>query len=169
MFYKNSDNKDISSLQQGEVTFDDINSNGRFAMWEWSLERYYSGKELHGSGTGNLQEVFYELRHPFNTIRIVHNDYVQILCDNGLIGIVLFGISFLFMIFHCFSVFQNKLYGSDIRICAIVAGASIAGVMLTLLTDNVINYSMATLSYPCGFYGMMLGLIAGHKERADVV
>ena len=51
------------------------------------------------------------------------------------------------------------------HICAITAGASSAGILLTMYTDNVINYTMATLSYPCGFYGMMLGLIVGTKMK----
>lgn len=168
MFYKN-DNKSIQTLRSGEISIDDINSNGRFAMWEWSLNKFYQNRELYGTGTGNLQETFYALRHPFGTIRICHNDYVQILCDNGIIGIALFGGSFLFLIFHCFSVYQDKRYGIAVHICAITAGASSAGTLLTMYTDNVINYTMATLSYPCGFYGMMLGLIVGTKMKKDVV
>jgi len=164
MFFDDS-NKNMAQLESGQITFDDINSNGRFAMWEWSLNKFYHGQELTGEGTGNLQETFYALRHPFSTIRIVHSDYVQILCDNGLIGIVLFGLSFLLLIFHCFMVFQNKQYDIGIRMCAIVAGASTAGVLLTMMTDNVVNYSMATLSYPCGFYGMMLGMISKYKDK----
>ena len=158
-------NVSISQLESGEITKDNINSNGRFAMWEWSLNKFYRGHELLGSGTGNLQETFYSLRHPFGTIRIVHNDYVQILCDNGLIGIFLFGGCFLFLILHCFMTFNDKTHHSGIRMCAVIAGASAAGVLLTMYTDNVINYTMATLSYPCGFYGMMLGMIAKEKGK----
>lgn len=161
-FDKNSAN--TSQLRSSEISTENINSNGRFAMWEWSLKHFYEGKELTGTGTGNLQETFYALRHPFGTIRIVHSDYVQMLCDNGLVGIVLFGGSFLFLIFHCLIVYQNHHHHAGIQICAIVAGASTAGVLLTMMTDNVINYSMATISYPCGFYGMMLGMMAKEKE-----
>lgn len=164
MFFDDSD-KSIAQLNAGEISMDDINSNGRFAMWEWSLDKFFHNKELTGTGTGNLQETFYALRHPFGSIRICHNDYVQILCDNGLIGIVLFGSSFFALIFHCFIVFQNRRYNTAIHICAIIAGSSAAGTLLTMYTDNVINYTMATLSYPCGFYGMMLGLIVGYKQK----
>lgn len=169
MFKKEGTNKDISMLQSGEISKDDIDSNGRFAMWEWSMDKFFKNKELQGTGTGNLQETFYALRHPFGSIRICHNDYVQILCDNGLIGISLFLSSFLLMIGHCFVVYQQKRYTTAIRICAITAGASIAGILLTMYTDNVINYSMATLSYPCGFYGMMLGLIYAFKHKRHAV
>lgn len=164
MFFDESSVSAIQ-LQSGDFSTDNIDSNGRFAMWEWSLDQFYHGRELIGTGTGNLQETFYALRHPFGTIRIVHSDYVQMLCDNGLIGLILFGCSFLFLIFHCFVVYQNHKYHEGIRMCAIVAGSSIAGVLLTMMTDNVINYSMATISYPCGFYGMMLGMMAKYKTN----
>ena len=162
--FNETSNASISQLESGGISKDDIDSNGRFAMWDWSMAKFYDGRELTGSGTGNLQEVFYSLRHPFGSIKIVHCDYVQMLCDNGLIGLILFGCCFVCLIGHSFIVFQNKRYDTATRICAIVAGSSAAGVLLTMMTDNVINYSMATISYPCGFYGMMLGLVAKYKK-----
>lgn len=168
MFFS-SKGKSIEQLQAGKISAEDINSNGRFAMWEWSLKKFYQDKKLTGTGTGNLQETFYELRHPFGTIKICHNDYVQILCDNGLVGLVLFGSSFFALIFHCFVVCQKKKYPWYILVAAITAASSAGGMLLTLFTDNGINYSMATISYPCGFYGMMLGLIAGYKNKVHNV
>lgn len=153
----------IDALRSGQINADDIDSNGRFAMWEWALDNFYDEHEVIGSGTGNLQEVFYSLKHPFHGIRICHNDYVQILCDNGLIGIVLFIGCFLSLIIHCFIMYQDKRNSKAIKICVITAGASTAGMLLTMYTDNVINYTMATLAYPCGFYGMALGMKHYHK------
>lgn len=155
----------LTDFQSGEVSMDDVDSNGRFAMWEWSFDTYYKGCELTGSGTGNLQRAFYALEHGIGSIKIVHNDYVQILCDNGLVGMYLFGGAFLFLIIHSFVVFQKRQYPWYIKVCAITAGASTAGVLLTMYTDNVINYTMATISYPCAFYGMMLGLEKGYKQK----
>lgn len=159
----------ISDVQSGNISFDNINSNGRFAMWEWSLDRFYEPKPLTGSGTGNLQETFYSLRHPFGTIRICHNDYVQMLCDNGLIGVALFGASFLSLILHCFLVYNNRRHTPMARLCALVAGPSLAGTMLTMYTDNVVNYTMATLSCPCATYGMMLGLLHAERKQRHAV
>lgn len=159
------EDKTLEEFQTGKVSMDDVDSNGRFALWEWSFETYYKGREMIGSGTGNLQRAFYALEHGIGTIKISHNDYVQILCDNGLIGLILFGSSFLFLIVHSFIVFQRRRYPWYIKVCAITAGASAAGVLLTMYTDNVINYTMATISYPCAFYGMMLGLEKGYKQK----
>lgn len=154
----------IEQVGSGEISMDNINTSGRSAMWEWSLDNFFIGHELTGRGTGNLQETFYSGQHPF-LVKVVHNDYVQMLCDNGLIGLILFGASFLCAIIHCFMVYNNKRHDTIIRLCAIVAGASMVGTVFTLYTDNVINYSMATISYPCGFYGMMLGLLAKNRRQ----
>lgn len=159
------EDRTLQEFQSGKISMDDIDSNGRFAMWEWSFDTYYDGREMTGSGTGNLQRAFYALEHGIGAIKIVHNDYVQILCDNGLIGMFLFGASFLCLIIHSFIVLQKRSYPWYIKVCAITAGASAAGVLLTMYTDNVINYSMATISYPCAFYGMMLGLEKGYKQQ----
>ena len=162
------EDKTLTEFQEGKISMDDIDSNGRFAMWEWSFDTYYEGREAIGSGTGNLQRAFYALEHGIGSIKIVHNDYVQILCDNGLIGLVLFAATYLCLIIHSFIVFQKRRYPWYIKVCAITAGASAAGILLTMYTDNVINYSMATISYPCAFYGIMLGLEKGYKEKQAI-
>ena len=171
MFVK-GDEVTLENFTKGDVETEDINTNARSTMWEWALSNNYKGKEMIGSGTGHLQEVSYsdafaEFSHG-GSRGIVHSDYVQMLCDNGLIGIVLFGLSFLSMIIHCFIVFTRK-HSTAVKICAISAGSTIAGVLFTLYSDNVVNYSMATFTLPCGLYGMMLGLIKGENEATPVV
>lgn len=161
--FKDSENVSIEQFQRGEISKDDIESNARFAMWEHLENRFYDGKELIGSGIGSVQNYMYS-NFVFGGLKVPHNDYVQILCDSGIIGVVLYLLVVLTVITHSFIVYQNN---SDvaIRISAIIAGSSLAGVALTMYTDNVVNYSMATLSYPFGFYGMMLGLVKGKKNK----
>jgi O-antigen ligase len=149
--------KDVSQLREREISMNDINSNGRFIMWKSLMNKFYSNKEFTGYGTGNMQNYMYSHR-VFGGIKVPHNDYVQILCDNGLIGLVLYLLSALLAVIHCFIIYNKKQVSIPAKICAIAAGASMAGILLTMYTDNVVNYSMATLSYPFGFYGMMLGL-----------
>ena len=148
--FKDSENVSIEQLQRGEISKDDINSNARFAMWEDLQSRFYDGKELMGSGIGSVQNYMYS-NFVFGGLKVPHNDYVQMSCDSGIIGVVLYLLAVFAIIVHSFFVYQKY---TDV---------SIVGVALTMYTDNVVNYSMATLSYPFGFYGMMLGLIK--KER----
>ena len=159
--FNNENGISLGQLKQGKVSKDDINSNARFAMWEHLEKRFYHNKELTGSGTGTVQNYMYS-NYIFGGLTVPHNDYVQICCDNGIIGVTLYLLIIASIIIHCF-IEYNKKNNPAIKMCAIIAGSSLAGVALTMYTDNVVNYSMATLSYPFGFYGMMLGLIKGKR------
>lgn len=142
----------------------DIDSSGRFAMWEWSLKNFYEGHELLGSGLGTLQAVFYSLDHPFGSIRIVHNDYVQILADTGQIGLILFIFIMIVFVFHSYKIYNNKNYSNAARYSAFIAGTSFCGIMACAFTDNVMNYSLITLSYPYAFFGFALALKTNTSE-----
>ncbi len=157
MFRKAMTTEEIMENKE-TLTTDDIDSNGRFAMWEWSLAHYYEGKELTGSGLGVLQEVFYSLNHPFGTIRIVHNDYVQLLCDTGLIGLILYLSVFISLFLHAIILAWRQNASFPVRFIAMIAGPAMLGVAVTLYTDNAVNYSLMTLNYPFAIYGMLLGL-----------
>lgn len=153
----NDDNVSIEQFQSGDISKDDINSNARFNMWDVLMSKFYNEHELIGSGTGSVQNYMYS-NFVFGGLKVPHGDYVQMLCDNGIIAVILYLLIGISSIIHCFIVF-NRTNDNSIKICAITAGSSMAGVLLTLYSDNVVNYSMATLSMPFGFYGMMLGLL----------
>ena len=162
--FKDKENANTEQLRSGKISMDDINSNGRFAMWEALMKIFYINKEVTGSGTGSVQNYMYN-HYVFGGLKVTHSDYVQMLCDNGLLAIFLYAISTLSMIFHSFIEYNKRKNSIPIKICAITAGSAMTGLLLTMYSDNVVNYSMATLSYPFGFYGMMLGLIANNKNK----
>jgi O-antigen ligase len=162
MFKKQLSSEEI--IERGEeLTIDDIDSSGRFAMWEWSFAHFYKGKKWKGSGLGVLQHAFYTWDHPFGGLRVVHNDYVQILCDTGLIGLVLYALTVFSLIIHSFIIYYTKRKVPLVRIAAIISGVSLAGMLSTLYTDNVVNYSLMTLGFPFALYGMMIGLNQKYK------
>lgn len=152
----NDNNITFEQFQNGEVTKDDINSNARFAMWQHLENEFYKGHELIGSGTGSVQNYMYS-NYIFGGIQVPHSDFVQMMCDNGLIALILYLAMSLSAIIHSLVIY-DRCHSGVLKICAITAGSSLAGVLITLYSDNVVNYSMATLSMPFGFYGMALGL-----------
>lgn len=154
MFKDSSTN--IDQFKSGSVSMDDVNTNARSAMWEHLEKRFYQGHKITGSGTGSVQHYMYN-NFIFGGLKVPHSDFVQMRCDNGLIGLVLYTMIALFVFYDCFRTHYTT-NDTGVKICSIVAGASMMGVFVTLYSDNVVNYSMATLSMPFGFYGMMLGL-----------
>ena len=154
-------NVTISDFVNGQVSMEHVNTSGRSNLWEYFETHFYKDKEVQGSGTGATQQHLYH-NDSFGGIKVMHSDMVQMKCDNGLVALWLYYSSIVLMIGHAFMVFcRNR--NRWIKICAITAGSAMAGVAATMYSDNVVNYSMCTLSYPFGFYGMMLGLCKQYR------
>ena len=161
--FKEDTHVTLRQLEQGKVSMDLVETNARASMWKHLEARFFDGHKVTGTGSGSVQHYMYT-HDIFGGIRVPHSDFVQMRCDNGLIGLWLYVLMVLSVFLHCFRTFW--VYGSiPVKMAAITAGASMAGVFVTLYSDNVVNYSMCTLSMPFGFYGMMLGLIKGEQER----
>lgn len=159
----NGNDVTVADFREGRLSMDDVNSNARFTTWEFFEDKFYKEHELTGSGTGATQQYFYT-HHVFGGINVMHSDIVQMKCDNGLIALFLYYGTILMMIGHAFIVYcRSKI--PIIKLCSITAGATLAGVAATMYSENVVNYSMCTLAYPFGFYGMMLGLLKGKKKH----
>lgn len=160
MFY--DDSVTIEEFTEGKIDENNLNTNMRKYMWEKLENRFYIGHEVAGCGTGTVQAYMYANSKEFGGINVPHSDFVQQKCDNGLIGLILYGAIAFFVFVDAFRTYW-RYDEPALQLCAIVAGASMIGVYATLYSDNVVNYSMATLSMPFGFYGMMLGL----RRHAD--
>lgn len=167
MFKKEAKGTTIENFQSGNVSMDDVNTNAREAMWTYLEQRLYQGHELTGSGTGAMQQHMYT-HFIFGGLKVPHSDLVQIKCDSGLIGVCLYGAMALLIFLHCFKIYWDEESTKGVQLAAIVAGSSLAGVFVTLYSDNVVNYSMATLSMPFGFYGMLLGIRHQLQNPAEV-
>ena len=162
MFY--DDNVTVTDFMEGNIDEENINTNARAAMWEHLEKNFYQGHETLGSGTGTVQAYMYHNKDLFGGLTVPHSDFVQQKCDNGLIGLIIYGAMIFFVFADCFRTYW-RARSAPLQLCAIVAGASIIGVYATFYSDNVVNYSMATLSMPFGFYGMMLGLRRTEEEN----
>lgn len=162
MFY--DDSVTLQDFREGKISEDNIDTNYRAYMWEKLQNKYYEPHKIIGSGTGVAQNEMYSNPQEYGNLKIIHSDFIQQKCDNGLIGLILYGAMIFFIFCHCFKTYWRARSG-PLQLCAIVAGASLLGVYTTLYSDNTVNYSMATLSMPFGFYGMMLGLLQTEKEQ----
>ncbi|MDP3465880.1 MAG: O-antigen ligase family protein [Sulfuricurvum sp.] len=153
MFYDPSAVQSIEDLQSVETT--QIDSNGRFAMWEWTLKKLYDPNPLVGSGIGTTQYTYYETNHPFAPIRVIHNDYVQMLSDNGNIGLGLYA---LFVILASLSAYReiHSKKPEYLKNTAFLVITSFTAVSTTMMTDNVVLYVLAVFSYPFIFFGLLI-------------
>lgn len=163
MYYR-PDEVTLSDFLTRNVDEDNINTSGRRGVWDDCKNWFYKGHEVVGSGTGRVQKYMYTEATGFRRGGQIHNDFLVLMCDNGLVGLFLYLLSVLSAFVHCIYIYHKRGYTSYVRFGAIVAGASLLGVVITMYSDNTLSYSMATLAYPWGLYGMTLGLIKAQKK-----
>lgn len=163
MFHGNQE-MTIERFQKGKVTMDNVETNGRKYMWKTLDKKFYNPHKMTGSGTGVTQFYMYTNSKVFGGLIVPHSDLVQQRCDNGLVGLIIYGAMVLLIFIHCLRAFHSS-DSVSIQMCAITTGSAMLGVYVTLYSDNVVNYSMATLSMPLGFYGMLLGMLRKHNEE----
>lgn len=162
MFF-NPDEVTMVDYLTGNVHENNINTSGRNEMWK-KVTPFYENNKLIGSGTGRVQKYFYTEIIGFGRGGQLHNDFLLMLCDNGLIGFVLYILSYLGVLLHCTWIYKQT-NNRELKALSLTAGASLCGVLITLYSDNSVSYSMCTLSYPWGLYGMVLSLKNAGNEN----
>lgn len=161
--YFRPDEVTVMDFLTNNVDENNINTSGREKGWEDVQRWFYEPSKAVGSGTGRVQTWFYEEAVGWQRGGQLHGDFIILMCDNGLIGLSLYLLMYVAVLVHCIMLY-HKQRDPMVRLCAIVAGASLFGVLVTMYSDNTVSYSMATLSYPWGLYGMALGLVKAKKE-----
>lgn len=158
--YFNPDEVTFSDFLSGNVDENNINTSGRRDVWD-AVMPFYEQHKLIGSGTGRTQDFVYNEMKSIIGMggdgAQIHSDFLVILCDNGIVGLIFYLLIYIVVVLHCLTLYR-KTSSNTIKLCAAVTASSMIGVLATMYSDNTVSYSMATLSYPWGLYGMMLGL-----------
>lgn len=149
------------------LSLDNIQTSGRRELWTLSLARFYEPNKIAGAGLGETNRFIKERAQKEHTIALLHNDYVQILSDTGLIGIglfMLFGLTILFKVCK-FVIFKRS--NIWIKVSGIMAVASTAGTAFSMGFDNVVSHSMTSMINPFIFLGFFLKFIDMQHEQKN--
>lgn len=144
--------KNFSEVSASDMNFDNIRSNARGAIWEMNMRRFYYPNKITGSGLGTSVE--WMKNRP--GLKLIHSDYVQILCDLGLIGITLFG---LFVLVTLFSIISTAWASESPFVLKLLGGmalGSCGGTFFSMAFDNVVAYSQQSFVIPFILIGMYL-------------
>ncbi len=145
-------------VEKDALSLDNINTSGRSALWELALKKFYEPDPICGAGLGEVTKFIKERAEKEHTIALLHSDYVQILCDNGIVGIILLSIFFAILFFK---VFRYTWWHNDawVKITGTMAAASLSGVAFSMGFDNVVSHSMTSLINPFIFIGFFLKFV----------
>ncbi len=155
-FY-NAEGVTFSSILRGDVEVENINSTGRFAIWEALLDKFYTPKPLSGSGLGAVQEDMYTFSHLYGGLNVPHSDYVMLLCDTGLVGLALYLLAVTSALWLAAKyVWTGTMM--EMRAAAALVLVSFLACLSATAFDNVFNYTLPVHSLPFAFTGILLGM-----------
>lgn len=156
-------------IMTGEaLTLDNMHTNGRAVLWGMTEEALFKGHEMCGSGLGEANRMVRTWRSWGMPIPgLLHNDYVQIKCDTGLIGLWLF-IIFGATVFIYIGRRIWSIQDMTSRICGILALASSGSIAFSMGFDNVVSHSMSSMIIPFLFIGFFLKLYPQDNEEIIV-
>ena len=163
-----------TDIVQGDaMSMDNIDTNGRNSTWELILELFYDGKENKGSGLGVALRFLkdgWAAGESWAGAGLIHNDYVQLLAETGIIGVSLLA---LFYISVILSVVRNVILRRSatlVKLTGIMALSSMAGIAFSMYFDNVVSNSMQSMVMPYIYLGFFLkALEMENRNKVAVV
>lgn len=155
--------KSKATTSIAQVSSDNIQMNGRSALWEKNMNRFYEPNKIAGAGLGMAPAY----TKTFKSLRMIHSDYVQILCDTGLVGLVLFAFFFIVTMFKVIGItWQRNRYSIFVRVSGAMAVGSCSATFFAMAFDNVVAYSQQCFVWPFVFIGMFLKLVDIENQSA---
>ncbi|QXD14344.1 O-antigen ligase family protein [Rhodocaloribacter litoris] len=152
--FTQGDLRSVEVLAVGKVA---VNMSGRNMLWEITL-RSAQGHWWFGKGAGAVQE---EISSVFNgKLEHPHNEYLRLFHDYGVIGLLLFLISYFSLAWRSWKAYQQEYiqaYSGTIHLASTLA---LVGQAIVMITDNSLVYLFAIVPV-----GIMCGLSLGKMNR----
>ena len=156
-------------VQGGALRIDKVEMSGREYTWERVKENCFYGNEVLGSGLGSSGRFMKDYGNAHNSVVMMHNDYLQIICDTGLVGITLLTIFYVILILKVAS--NVALWRSSllVKLTGIMAFPSLAGIAFCMYFDNVVSNSMQSMVIPYIYLGFFLKALDLEKRNGVAV
>lgn len=148
----------MSTFSASDADFEHIESNAREAIWEMNMQKFYEPHKLTGSGLGESTAWMKSNpdRKSRQNLTLIHSDYVQILCDLGLIGIVLFGLFVIVILLEIMLTAWSSGAPFVLKLTSGMALGSCAGTFFSMGFDNVVAYAQQSFVLPFIMIGIYL-------------
>lgn len=160
-----------SDIVQGDaMSMDNIEMSGREYLWERTKEACYYGNEVTGKGLGETSHfVKYEMTGSGQKVGAkLHNDYLELLCDTGVVGVMLIAIFYLSVILKVTSNVTLRRSSFLVKLTGIMALSSLAGIAFCMYFDNVVSNSMQSMVMPYIYLGFFLKALELEKSKSSI-
>lgn len=156
-------------LQGDAMSMDNIEKSGREYMWERVKDNCYYGNEVFGGGLGTSGRFVKDYGRANNYLEVMHNDYLQIICDSGLVSITLLTIFYVMVILKVTSNVALRRSSTLVKLTGIMAFSSMVGIGFCMYFDNVVSNSMQSMVMPYIYIGFFLKALDLEKRSSNEV
>lgn len=158
-----------TDIVQGDaLSMDNMNTNGRSDTWDLILDRFYENHKVKGSGLGvAIRYLKNKWRFEEAGAGLIHNDYVQLLAETGIIGVGLLVLFYVLVIIKVINYVVMKRSGYMIGLTGIMALSSMAGIAFSMYFDNVVSLSMQAMVMPYIYLGFFLKAVDMEKLKHE--
>ena len=157
----------VSSYDSSDSDADNINTNGRMFFWQQMYDMFYKQSPVLGVGQGTVKAYLQSDRNEFKkAFPLMHNDWLLLLCELGILGTSFLLLFFLRMIWKCVK-YSSLHYPHDLRLMAVVCASSIFSTMTHMLFENCMN--SFTLSTCLAFCAIFNYYIRSHQSSNEEV
>ena len=169
-FGENAGKVTSTDIVRGDaLSLDNIEMSGREYMWERVKENCFYGNEVFGGGLGTSGRYVKNYGIATKGLQMMHNDYLQIHCDAGLVGITLLTIFYVAFILKVIAHVVLRRSSILVRLTGIMALSSMVGVGFAMYFDNVVSNSMQALVMPFIYWGFFFkALDVEGKEKSTL-
>lgn len=145
-------NVEMSTFSVDQANFQHISNNGREALWDMNLSKFYYPQPLTGAGLGE-SGAFMKSREG---LHLIHSDYVQMLSDLGDIGLGLFALFAIVALVNIISVAWRSDCPDILKLTGGMALGSCGGTFFSMGFDNVVTYAQQSFVLPFVLIGIFL-------------
>jgi O-antigen ligase len=151
----------VTLLSNPAALYRTMNWEGRQAFWGVVYQSYLASP-VFGLGFGASSAIL-AVMFPMFQNPVVHNDYLRLLCDAGLVGVGLFTLA----IFAWLQMSVRSAFVADrtVREYALPAIGCIAALMIIGITDNVFDYYGPFTQYIGFLCGGVVAAVACHRRE----
>lgn len=159
-----------TDIVQGDaMSLENIEMSGREYLWKRTKEACYYGNETFGGGLGTSGRFVKDYGRANNYLEVMHNDYLQILCDAGIVGIVLIALFYISVIMKVTSNVAFRRSSLLVKLTGIMALPSLVGIGFSMYFDNVVSNSMQSMVMPYIYLGFFLKALELEKGKRNVL
>lgn len=156
-------------VQGNAMSMDNIEMSGREYVWQRVKDNCYYGNETFGGGLGTSGRFMKDYGEANQGLVMMHNDYLQIICDTGHIGILLLTIFYLVVVLKVASEVALRRCSPLVKLTGIMALPSLAGIGFSMYFDNVVSNSMQSMVMPYIYIGFFLKALELEKRSSNEV